>query len=125
MSRRMLLDFIEAEQAEEAGLLPPPGTGIADPTQANKSTTVPNAAQDLILTTEGLVLSGVTTEESCRKFDEMHFWKAFDATTTDVKHTKRTKEAVAGDERLRQQSSTETETSQAVAALQSHKDEIS
>jgi hypothetical protein len=62
MSRRMLLDFIVAEQAKEAGFLPPPGTGIAGPTQANKSTTVPNATPNLILITEGLVLSGITTE---------------------------------------------------------------
>jgi hypothetical protein len=96
MSRRMLLEFIEAEQAQKAGLLPPAGTGIADPTQANKSSTVPNVTQNLILITEGLVLAEGTTEDANRHIDNLHFWKAFDATVTNAKDTKRAEEALAG-----------------------------
>jgi hypothetical protein len=117
MSRRKLLEFIEAEQAVEAGLLPPTGTEIADPTRANKTTTVPNATKNLVLITEGLVLAGITTETASRQFDDMHFWRAFNATTTDIKATKRTEEAMAGEDRLRQASTAETATTEMVATI--------
>ena len=46
------------------------------------------------------MLAGITMEVFGRLFDDMHFWKAFDATTTDVNITKQTEEARAGEERL-------------------------
>jgi hypothetical protein len=113
----MILEFIEAEQAQEAGLLSPSGTGIADPAQANKSSTVPNVTHNLSMITEGLVLAGVTTEDANRHTDHLHFWKAFDATVTNVKDTKRTEEALAGEVRLREASTMETSTSQTVATI--------
>ena len=63
------------------------------------------------------MLAGITTEVVGRLFDDMHFWKAFDATTIDVNITKRTEEARAGEERLRQASTTEPETSRTVETI--------
>jgi hypothetical protein len=57
------------------------------------------------------VLAGITMEVFGHLFDNMHFWKAFDATTTDVNITKRTGVARADEERLQQASITEPETS--------------
>ena len=70
------MHFIEAEQALESGLLPPAGTAKADPTQANKTTTVPNVTRNLILITEGLALSGIAEEKPNREMDcTLVWWK--------------------------------------------------
>jgi ribosomal protein L19E len=47
----------------------------------------------------------------------MHFLRAFNATTTGVKATKRTEEAKAGEERLQQASMAETATTETVATI--------
>jgi hypothetical protein len=71
----------------------------------------------VLITEEGLVLAGIATEVPGQLFDDMHFWKVFHAAITEVKVTKRTEEAKAGEERLWQASTTETETNQTVAML--------